>query len=339
MTSSGVITLYTLTNSKGAVVKLSSLGAGIISVVVPDKNGEMADVALGYENVEDYMHDGPCAGKTPGRYANRIGKGRFSIDGVEYQLAVNNGPNHLHGGPEGFQNKLWDSQIIDGRVVFFRRSPDGEENYPGNLDVRVIYSWDDSCRLRIDYEAMTDSKTIVNLTNHTYFNLSGHGKGSVLGHTLWLNCSRYLPTDETLVPVGTMAPVAGTPMDFTVEKALGSDINTDFPALKYGKGYDNCWVVDGYEEKALKPVARLVDNESGRVLEISSTQPAAQVYTGNWLTGSPVGKDGVEYHDYDCVAIECQGMPDAPNKAAFPSQQLNPGEIYRHTIEFLFKNL
>lgn len=338
-TSFGVVTLYTLTNGNGAVVRLSSLGAGIVSVVVPDKNGEMADVALGYENIEDYMHDGPCAGKTPGRYANRIGKGSFSIGGTRYQLAVNNGPNHLHGGPEGFQNRIWDSEVVDGRVIFSRRSADGEEGYPGNLDVKVSYSWDDDCCLRIDYEAVTDSKTVVNLTNHTYFNLSGHGSGSVLDHTLWLNCSRYLPTDQTLVPVGTMEPVKGTPMDFTTEKALGHDIGADFPALVYGKGYDNCWVVDGYEDGSLKPVARLTDHRSGRVLEISSTQPAAQVYTGNWLTGSPVGKSGVVYHDYDCVAIECQGMPDAPNKPAFPSQQLDPGQTYRQTIEFVFKNL
>lgn len=332
----GEITLVTLTNASGASVTLSSLGAGIVSIIVPDRNGKMADVVLGYADPADYMHDGPCAGKTPGRYANRIAAGKFSINGKNYQLAVNCGPNHLHGGPEGFQNKIWNVAVTDSEVRFSRTSPDGEEGYPGNLQISVTYRWNDNSVLSIDYEATTDAPTVVNLTNHTYFHLGGHATGNALGHRLELNCSRYLPTDPTLVPTGSMEPVAGTPMDFIVGKLLGRDINADFDALHYGKGYDNCWVVDGYETPGMHFVGRLSDPISGRSVEISSTQPAVQVYTGNWLAGSPVGKDGAVYNDYDCVAIECQGMPDAPNHPEFPSQLLIPGDTYRQSIVFSF---
>lgn len=336
MSPKGDITLYTLTNSSGAQVVLSSLGAGINKIIVPDKNGKMADVILGYENPCDYDNDGPCSGKTPGRYANRIKHGRITVEGKEYSLPVNNGPNHLHGGPEGFQNKIWDSSIVGDSVVFTRVSPDGEMGYPGQLKATVTYTWDDNNQLTIGYEAVTDAPTFVNLTNHAYFNLSGHDAGSVLNHLLRLNCSRYLPTDPSEAPLGNIDPVAGTPMDFTSPKAIGRDINEDFEALKIGKGYDHCYVVDGWEKGRLSEVATLTDPVSGRTLTISSTQPGAQVYTGNWLTGSPKGKGGVEYHDYDLVAIECQGFPDAPNQPAFPSQLLTPGETYRQTIIYSF---
>ncbi len=336
MSPKGDITLYTLTNSSGAQVVLSSLGAGINKIIVPDKNGKMADVILGYENPCDYDNDGPCSGKTPGRYANRIKHGRITVEGKEYSLPVNNGPNHLHGGPEGFQNKIWDSSIVGDSVVFTRVSPDGEMGYPGQLKATVTYTWDDNNQLTIGYEAVTDAPTFVNLTNHAYFNLSGHDAGSVLNHLLRLNCSRYLPTDPSEAPLGNIDPVAGTPMDFTSPKAIGRDINEDFEALKIGKGYDHCYVVDGWEKGRLSEVATLTDPVSGRTLTISSTQPGAQVYTGNWLTGSPKGKGGVEYHDYDLVAIECQGFPDAPNQPAFPSQLLTLGETYRQTIIYRF---
>ncbi len=336
MSPKGDITLYTLTNSSGAQVVLSSLGAGINKIIVPDKNGKMADVILGYENPCDYDNDGPCSGKTPGRYANRIKHGRITVEGKEYSLPVNNGPNHLHGGPEGFQNKIWDSSIVGDSVVFTRVSPDGEMGYPGQLKATVTYTWDDNNQLTIGYEAVTDAPTFVNLTNHAYFNLSGHDTGSVLNHLLRLNCSRYLPTDPSEAPLGNIDPVAGTPMDFTSPKAIGRDINEDFEALKIGKGYDHCYVVDGWEKGRLSEVATLTDPVSGRTLTISSTQPGAQVYTGNWLTGSPKGKGGAEYHDYDLVAIECQGFPDAPNQPAFPSQLLTPGETYRQTIIYSF---
>lgn len=337
ISSKGEITLYTLTNAAGASVTLSSLGAGIVAACVPDKDGALADVVLGYADAADYFADGPCAGKTPGRYANRIAKGQFTLDGKQYQLAINNGPNALHGGPEGYCNKIWNANLEGDVVVFTLHSPDGDENYPGNLDATVKYEWTEDCQLVITLGAVTDAKTVINLTNHAYFNLAGEDSGSVLDHKLQMACSRFLPTDDTLIPLGEMAPVAGTPMDFTAFKALGQDIKQDFPALNYGKGYDNCFVVDDYVPGELKKVAELVHEPSGRVLEVSTTQPAAQVYTGNWLGGSPVSKSGRPYNDYDGVAIECQGMPDAPNHDNFPSQVLEPGLQYCHTIIYAFK--
>ena len=339
ISSKGEITLYTLTNAAGASVTLSSLGAGIVAACVPDKDGVMADVVLGYADATDYFGDGPCAGKTPGRYANRICKGQFTLDGKQYQLAINNGPNALHGGPEGFCNLIWNAALEGDTVVFTLHSPDGDENYPGNLDATVKYDWSDDCELKITLGAQCDAKTIINLTNHAYFNLAGENSGSVLEHKLQMACSRFLPTDDTLVPTGEMAPVAGTPMDFTATKSLGQDIKQDFPALNYGKGYDNCYVVDDYVAGELKKVAVLTHEPSGRVLEVSTTQPAAQVYTGNWLGGSPVSKSGRSYNDYDGVAIECQGMPDAPNHDNFPSQVLEPGKVYCHTIVYAFKTV
>lgn len=335
-TSKGEVNLYTLINNSGSKVILSSIGAGIVSVIVPDRTGIFADITLGYAEVEDYLYDGPCCGKTAGRYANRIARGLFSLDGIKYKLATNCDPNALHGGPEGFQNQIWDSEIVDNKVVFSRISPNGEEGYPGTLSIKVSYSWSENNELEIDYFATTDKKTIVNLTNHCYWNLSGENYGSVLNHKLRLSCSKYLPTDDTLVPTGEYASVVGTPMDFIIHKTLGAEINAKFPALIYGKGYDNCWVVDNWEKNTLTHVAQLIDENSGRVLNVFSTQPAVQIYTGNWLSGSPKSKSGGEYHDYDAVAIECQAMPDAPNHQNFPSTELNPGEEYNEKIIYKF---
>lgn len=332
----GEITLYTMVNAKGAEVTVSSLGAGIVSVKVPDASGKLDDVALGYADPADYIADGPCAGKVPGRYANRIARGHLRVDGHDYQLAVNNGPNALHGGPEGFQNQIWQSRIDGDAVVFSRTSSDGEEHYPGTLEAEARYTWSDDCVLTLELKATTDAPTVVNLTNHCYWNLEGHNAGSVLDHKLWIDASRYLPTDETLIPTGEMAPVGGTPMDFTEPKIIGRDIKADFAALNYGKGYDNCWIVDNYKKGSLKHVATLEAPSSGRVLKVFTTQPAAQVYTGNWLAGSPLNKAGRSYDDYDGVAIECQSMPDSPNHADFPTTQLYPGETYHQTIVFDF---
>ncbi len=335
-TNKGDITLLTIVNASGASVTLSTLGAGIVSVNVPDREGRMADVVLGYADPADYMADGPCAGKIPGRYANRIAKGRFSVGGREYQLAINNGPNALHGGPTGFQNRLWTVEKVEGDTVEFSyTSSDGEEGYPGQLKVTATYRWNDANELSLDLRAVTDAETVVNLTNHAYFNLGGHDSGSVLAHELWLGASRYLPTDDTLIPLGELSPVGGTPMDFTVAKPLGRDIKADFPALNYGKGYDNCFVIDG-ADGTLRDVARLTDPVSGRTLTVATTQPGVQVYTGNWLAGSPANKAGRSYHDYDGVAIECQNFPDAPNRPGFPPAVLRPGEEYHQTIVFRF---
>ncbi len=334
----GDITLYTLTNESGASVTLSTLGAGIVGVVVPDRNGDLDDVVLGYENAADYIADGPCAGKIPGRFANRIAKGVFSLGDEVYNLAINNGPNALHGGPEGFQNQIWKPEAIgDNTVRFSLFSPDGDEGYPGNLQVKATYTWTDDNKLTLVLEAETDKTTVVNLTNHVYFNLSGHGSGSMTGHTLWLNASNYLPTDDTQIPTGELAPVDGTPMDFTEPKAIGRNMYAPFGALKIGKGYDHCWAIDGYEKGRLQHVATLSDPKSGRSVEVQSTQPGIQVYGGNWLEGSPAGKNGAVYHDYSAVALECQGFPDSPNKPSFPSPVLEPGQQYKETIQFTFK--
>ncbi|MCI7515010.1 MAG: galactose mutarotase [Bacteroidales bacterium] len=330
------IFLYTLTNCQGASVQVSSVGAGIVSVNVPDKNGVIADVVLGYPDPMSYFADGPCAGKIPGRYANRIAKGHFTLDGKEYELPINNGPNHLHGGPQGFQNQVWESRIHEDGVEFLYFSEDGEMGYPADLKAVARYEWSEDNELRLTLTATCDAPTIVNLTNHAYFNLNGEGSGDILSHLLQLNASEYLPTDETLIPLGESAPVAGTPMDFVVEKPLGRDIKEDFPALKYGKGYDNCWVIDGAERGQLQEAATLYSPESGRVLTVSTTQSGVQVYTGNWLSGCPVGKCGRSYNDYEGVAIECQNFPDAPNKEDYPSSVLRPGEVYQQAIIFAF---
>lgn len=334
----GLITLVTLTNASGAKVTLCSLGAAIQKVEVPDKDGVLDDVVLGYADPADYIADGPCAGKVPGRYANRIAKGHFSIGDETYTLAINNGPNALHGGPEGFQNQIWLTKVTEeGKVIFTYFSADGEEGYPGNLTATATYEWSEDNTLRLTLEARTDKTTVVNLTNHAYWNLNGQNSGSALGHVMQLMCSNYLPTDETLIPTGEIAPVAGTPMDFTEAKVVGRDIKQDFPALNYGKGYDNCWLVDNYEPGKLQKVAVLSSPESGRILEVSTTQPAAQVYTGNWLAGSPLNKSGRVMDDYDGIAIECQHTPDAPNQPQFPSTLLEPGQKFKEVIEFAFK--
>ncbi len=336
----GEITLYTITNGQGASVTLSTLGAGIVSIQVPDKDGKLEDVVLGYENPADFLYDGPCAGKIPGRFANRINNGRFTLDGKEYYLARNTGggKHALHGGPEGFQNQLWTARVVaDNAVEFTYVSADGEEGYPGTLTARATYVWSDNNELTLTLEAETDAKTVVNLTNHVYFNLGGHNKGSMTGHKLWIKASHYLPTDEGAIPTGELAPVAGTPMDFTSPKAIGRDMYADFEALNIGKGYDHCWVIDDYEPGKIQHMATLCDPVSGRSVEISTTQPGVQIYGGNWLAGCPEGKDGAKYNDYAAVALECQGFPDAPNKPAFPSAMLVPGEKYNQVIKFSFK--
>ena len=328
---------YTLTNAGGASVVVSSIGAGIVSINVPDSSGKLADVVTGYGKPEHYFKDGPCAGKCPGRFANRIAAGRFSLGGKVYELPINNGPNHLHGGPEGFQNQVWESRKRKGGVEFKYFSPDGEQGYPGNLTVVVRYDWSEKNELQLSFSAKSDADTVVNLTNHAYFNLNG--KGSVLQHWLRLNASEYLPTDSTLIPVGESEPVAGTPMDFLNAKTLGRDIKKDFPALNYGKGYDACWCIDGYMPGQIQEAAELWSKRSGRVLKVFTTQPGVQVYTGNYLGGCPVGKKGRIYKDYGAVAIECQHFPDSPNKPEYPTTVLKAGKTFHEAIIYAFSTL
>lgn len=334
-TPRGRVTTVTVVNASGASVQLISAGAGVRSLCVPDRNGEMADVVLGYADVADYFGDGPAAGKIPGRYANRIARGTFTLDGVEYHLPINNGPNTCHSGPEGFHNRNWTlEQTHDNTVVFAYTSADGECGFPGTLTVRATYHWSDDTVLSLRLEAVTDKATVLNLTNHAYWHLGGFDTDSVLDHLLWLPASRYLPTDPDLVPTGALDAVTDTPMDFTTAKKIGRDIKADFPALLYGKGYDNCWVIDGADDGKMHVAARLHDDISGRTLTVSTDQPAVQVYTGNWLTGCPAGKHGEVFNDYAAVAIECQNYPDAPNQPEFPSAVLRPGEKYVRNIFF-----
>ena len=325
---------YTITNESGASVVLSSIGAGIVAVNVPDRNGKLADVVLGYGKAESYFADGPCAGKCPGRFANRIAGGKFTLDGVEYSLPINNGPNHLHGGPEGCQNKVWESRKHKGGVEFMYYFEDGEMGYPGNVKVIARYEWSENNELRLTFTARTDRKTVVNFTNHAYFNLNGGG--SVLRHTLALNATEYLPTDSTLIPTGIPEVVAGTPMDFRKAKTLGRDIKKDFPALKYGKGYDACWCIDGYMKGQIQEAATLVSKTSGRTLRVFTTQPGVQVYTGNFLKGTITGKKGVTYNRRTAICIESQHYPDTPHKADWPSVVLRPGENYYSHCIFAF---
>lgn len=333
----GDILLFTLTNASGASVVIGSLGAAIVEVNVPDREGRLADVVLGYADAADYIADGPCAGKVPGRYANRIARGHLVVDGKTYSLPINNGPNSLHGGPEGFQNQNWSLMAADSNSVKLQyTAADGEMGYPGKLTATATYRWTDANELELTLEAVTDADTVVNLTNHAYWNLAGHSAGCVLGEKLWLKASRYLPTDDTLIPEGAAVPVEGCPMDFTKAKALADDIKAEFPALIYGKGYDNCWVIDDYTPGKVQTVATLTDENTGRVLTVDTDQPGVQVYTGNWLAGSPVNKAGRPYNDYDGVAIECQDFPDAPNQPGFPSTLLRPGEKYTRHINFKF---
>jgi len=331
-----VVVVYTMRNSKGCEVELCNMGAAIVSVRVPDKDGVLGDVVLGYENRMDYVTEGPCMGKVPGRYANRIAKGYFQLDGKEYRLNINNGPNALHGGPTGFHKSLWEGRVEENRVVFAIDSPDGHEGYPGDLYVEAVYDWDDDNRLELTLLAQTNGATVINLTNHAYFNLAGAGEGDIKAHSLRLNATKYLPTDQTLIPTGELADVEGTPMDFRAPKALGNELEADFPALIYGKGYDNCWAIAGYKEGVVTEAALLSEPTSGRTLRVLTDQPGVQVYTGNWLSGCPMGKGGKRYEDYSGVAIECQGFPDAPNKPQFPSQVLRKGERYERHIIFEF---
>jgi aldose 1-epimerase len=335
------IKLYTLTNANGIKVQLSDIGAGIVSIVTPDRNGHLDDIVLGYPNATDYYGDGPCAGKTPGRFANRIANGRFKIDDKEYQLELNtsDGKHHLHGGSIGFANQKWASRIEGESVVFTYLSADGEAGYPGEMVARVRYTLNDENDLNIHLSALSSETTVVNLTNHTYFNLKGEGNGDILDHKLRLKAARFLPATNELITTGKMAQVADTPMDFTQGKLIGRDIKEPFPDLINGKGYDSCWVINDICKDKLNLAAELSHEGTGRLVQIYTTQPGIQVYTGNWLSGCPTGKNGHVYEDYSGVALECQALPDSPNKPNFPNTFLRSGEEYKETIIFKFSTI
>lgn len=335
------IQLYTLTNSKGMQVKITNYGAIITSIIVPDRNGKLADVALGYNHVEDYINavDKPYFGAVVGRYGNRIAKGSFTLDGETYTLAINNPPNHLHGGIIGFDKVVWDAKLTRGTgwqgLELNYLAKDKEEGYPGNLSVTVTYKVTDDNEIRVDYQATTDKATPVNLTQHTYFNLKGEGEGTILDHELMLNATKYTPVDKGLIPTGEMPPVAGTPFDFTTAKAIGRDLGQDDQQLTYGLGYDHNFVLEKSEGE-MSLAARVHEPTTGRVLEISTTEPGIQFYCGNFLDGRLKGKSGKTYVHRGGFCLETQHYPDSPNQPNFPSTIVKPGETYQTTTVFKF---
>ncbi|CAE7243193.1 mro [Symbiodinium sp. KB8] len=330
---------YTLRNKNGMEVSIITYGGIIRSLLVPDKDGRLADVVLGYDDLQGYLDENPYFGAIVGRYGNRIAKGRFYLDGEEYQLATNNGENHLHGGVMGFDKVLWKAvPLKDDAGVALKLtylSVDMEEGYPGNLDVSVIYRLTEDNELVIEYEATTDKKTILNLTSHSYFNLSGE-HSDILSHQLQLNAANYLPVDETLIP-GEVSSVADTPFDFTQLKTIGRDIEQEHIQLKNGGGFDHCWILDPSAD-VLKLAATLTDPRSGRKMEVYTTEPGIQFYSGNFLDGTITGKQDKTYQRRHGLCLETQHFPDSPNRPDFPSTVLSPGEVYQTRTIYKFLN-
>lgn len=340
------ISKYTLTNAHGMSVSILTYGGIIQSIDVPDRAGRMADVSLGFKTIKGYRSkayqtSNPYFGATIGRYGNRIAKGRFKLDGHTYRLPINNPPNSLHGGRLGFNQRIWKARALPGAdtqaLQLSYTSKDGEQGYPGRLPVTVVFTLDDHDALRIDYRATTSRPTVVNLTNHSYFNLGGEGSGAIYDHRLKLDASRYTPVDRTLIPTGRIAPVAGTPMDFTAFHAIGERIRDPFTQLEYGLGYDHNWVIDRPAgDTGLVRAAALRDPSSGRQLTISTTEPGIQFYSGNFLDGTLRGTSGRQYREGDGLALETQHFPDSPNHRGFPSTVLRPGQTYRSSTVYAF---
>ncbi|MFN0109859.1 MAG: aldose epimerase family protein [Blastocatellia bacterium] len=330
---------YTLTNKNGVEVKITNYGATITSIKAPDRSGKMDDVTLGYDNIAGYLDKNPHLGSLAGRYANRIANGEFKLGGKTITLAKNNGPNHLHGGPNGFYKQLWnatDASSATGTAVRMTYlSKDGEENYPGNLETTVTYTLTDQNELKIDYLATTDKETVVNLTNHSYFNLAGAGSGDVLGHQLKINAKNTTEIDKTLIPTGKMSAVAGTPFDFTKLTAIGARINDKNQQLEIGQGYDHNFVLDTGGSVTAQAV-EVYEPTTGRVMEVFTDQPGVQLYTANHLDGSIIGKGGKTYAKRGGFCLETQHHPDSPNKPNFPTTALKPGEKYQTTTIYKF---
>jgi aldose 1-epimerase len=328
---------FTFTNPSGASVTAINYGGILTSIRVPDRSGSLDDVVLGYDALDGYLKDNSKYGAIVGRYANRIGGARFPLDGRTYELAANNGPNSLHGGRKGFDKAVWKAEPFEREgaagVTFTHTSPDGDEGFPGALSVSVTYTFNAKNELAIDYEATTDKATVVNLTNHSYFNLGGDGSGDVLGHRLTVNADRYTPVDENLIPTGELAGVAGTPLDFRTATAIGERIAD--PGLKPATGYDHNYVVNRADASAVL-AARVDDPKSGRSLEVFTTEPGVQLYTANHLDGSKAARAGHVYGRYGAFCLETQHYPDSPNKPAFPTTTLRPGETFRSRTVYAF---
>ncbi|MFN8354123.1 MAG: aldose epimerase family protein [Spirosomataceae bacterium] len=334
------IDLYTLTNANGMTMKVTNYGCLITHLTAPDKDGNFEDVVLGFDSLASYLKPNPFFGAIVGRYGNRIANGKFTLDGQTYTLATNNGPNHLHGGIKGFDKKIWKAEEFktDSGVglTLTYTSPDGEEGYPGNLATKIVYTLSNDNTVRVDYEATTDKPTVVNLCQHTYFNLTGGAKRDILDHELSLHGSQFVPVDKTLIPTGELASVTGTPFDFTKATAIGARINdTTDVQIKNGGGYDHCWVVDR-KDSSMVTFATVVEPVSKRKLEVSTTEPGVQFYTGNFLDGSLTGKGGLVYKKRYGLCLETQHYPDSPNQPKFPSTVLRPGQTYKTSTIFKF---
>src|SRR4030042_144221 len=324
------VNLYTLTNKNGLVAKITNYGGIVTSLMFPDRNGNLGDIVLGYDNVDSYVKNNPYFGALIGRYGNRIGKAKFTLDGKEYSLAVNNGENTLHGGLKGYDKVIWNAKELKTKegvgLEFTYLSPDGEEGYPGNLSIKVDYILTNRNELKIDYFATTDKKTVVNLTHHSYFNLAGGG--TILDHRLMLKANKFTPVDKGLIPTGELRSVKGTPFDFTKPTAIGARIDQDDEQLRFGGGYDHNWVLNKSRSGVMSLAASLYDPKSGRFMEILTTEPAIQFYSGNFLDGTITGKRGQVYPYRSGLCLETQHYPDSPNKPQFPSTVLNPGKEY-----------
>ena len=341
-TKEGVqVDLYTLRNAKGMEAKITNYGGIVTSLKVPDRSGQVGEVVLGFDTLDgylspEYIKSNPYFGALIGRYGNRIGKAAFTIDGKEYKLAANNGPNHLHGGVKGYDKVIWEAMPLRGGEPALELrclSKDGEEGYPGNLIITAVYSLTGDNALKVDFTATTDKDTIVNLTHHSYFNLAG--KGDILSHEVMIQAERFTPVDSTLIPTGELKPVQGTPFDFIVPAVIGTRIHQDDEQLKFGKGYDHNWVVDKPLGE-LGLMARVYESTTGRVLEVLSTEPGLQFYSGNFLDGTLQGRGGWTYQFRNGFCMEPQHFPDSPNKPQFPPVVLKPGQTYRNTILYRF---
>ena len=327
---------YTLTNNNGMSATIINYGATVVNLHVPDKNGKIEDVILGYDSLSSYVKGASYFGGIVGRYGNRIAKGKFTLDGKEYQLPTNNGVNSLHGGTIGFNKRVWEAKELNGSTLQLTYvSPDGEEGYPGTLTLTVTYSLTDKDGLKIDYKATTDKPTILNPTNHCYFNLTGNPNNTILNHILMINADKFTPVDSTLIPMGQLEDVANTPMDFRKPTEIGKRINDDFQQLKFAGGYDHNWVLNNYNG-SVREAATLYDSTSGILLKVLTDQPGIQFYSGNFLDGKDKGKDGIYYKFRTGLCLECQHFPDSPNEKNFPSVVLKPGETYTQTTVYEF---
>ncbi|MDX5419359.1 MAG: galactose mutarotase [Hymenobacteraceae bacterium] len=331
------VRLYFLKNRNGLEMAVTNYGAKVVSLLVPDKEGRFEDIVLGFDNLDGYLNaNEPYFGATIGRYGNRIAKGKFTLNGRQYELQTNNAPNHLHGGKKGFNAHVWDTKQVDEHIIeFSRMSPDGEEGYPGNLQVKMIYTLTDDNEFKVTYVAETDQSTVINLTHHSFFNLHGAGNGDINDHVLMINADAYTPVDNTLIPTGEIEKVDGTPMDFRNPTEIGKRVDENFEQLKFGKGYDHNWVLK--ESSSTENLAATVwEPVSGRFMEVYTTEPGLQFYGGNFLDGKDKGKGGKPYTFRSALCLETQHFPDSPNQPGFPSTVLNPGEKYQHTAIYKF---